>query len=345
MRKCVPIALLALICVSTSGLWANPPQQGKELLRLVQTIPLPNVKGRFDHMDVDVDGKRLVVVTVEGNSMEVVDLGAGKWIRSIPGFKTPTEPVYAPEVNKLFVVSRDGTVKVFRRDSLDLIDTIKLELGSNRAVYDPVSQILFVRYGGEEAGFAYSRIGLIDTRSDKLVGDIVVNDATRASQILRENATGRLFAAIPERTRIDVYGKDGQLVLTWPTAGQGGDMALDQARHRLFVGIRNAPQRMIVYDSDSGQEVANLPAQGRMNGVYYDARYQRIYVTCGRDLPEGFVFVYQQKDADHYEFIGKVPTGPGAGTSYWVSELNRFYVVVPASEKQDAKVLIFEPQP
>ena len=28
--------------------------QGKESLRLIQTIPMPNVKGRIDHMDVDV---------------------------------------------------------------------------------------------------------------------------------------------------------------------------------------------------------------------------------------------------------------------------------------------------
>jgi len=30
-------------------------------LRLIQTIPMPNVKGRIDHMDVDVKGKRLFV--------------------------------------------------------------------------------------------------------------------------------------------------------------------------------------------------------------------------------------------------------------------------------------------
>ncbi len=31
-------------------------------LRLVQTIPMPNVKGRIDHMDVDVKGKRWQMV-------------------------------------------------------------------------------------------------------------------------------------------------------------------------------------------------------------------------------------------------------------------------------------------
>jgi hypothetical protein len=56
-------------------------------LRLIQTIPMPNVKGRIDHMDVDVQGKRLFVAGLENGSVEVVDLQAGKWLKSIPGFK------------------------------------------------------------------------------------------------------------------------------------------------------------------------------------------------------------------------------------------------------------------
>jgi hypothetical protein len=31
--------------------------QGKESLRLVQTIPMPNVKGRIDHMNVKCPGR------------------------------------------------------------------------------------------------------------------------------------------------------------------------------------------------------------------------------------------------------------------------------------------------
>jgi hypothetical protein len=57
--------------------------QSQEPLRLVQTIPMPNVKGRIDHMDVDVRGKRLFVAGLENGSVEIVDLWAGKWTRSI----------------------------------------------------------------------------------------------------------------------------------------------------------------------------------------------------------------------------------------------------------------------
>jgi len=47
---------------------ASPDRSGaqeKEPLRLVQTIPMPTVKGRLDHMEVDVKGKRLFVAGLE----------------------------------------------------------------------------------------------------------------------------------------------------------------------------------------------------------------------------------------------------------------------------------------
>jgi len=345
MNKPFSIRLFAVLFLIECTRIANAQEVGRQSLRLVQTISMPNVKGRIDHMEVDLESKRLFIAAVENGSMEVVDLGAGKWTRSVPGFKTPTEMSYVPELNKVFVASRDdGMVRVFRGDSLDLIDSVKLELGVNRIVYDPARKYLYVGYGAKLAGFDYGRVGIIDARSNKLLGDMVVE--AHPSQILLDNAAHRIVVAVWELGRIDVFdARDRQVVLTWTTGGQSGDMALDQTHHRLFVATRNAPQMMIVYDSESGQEVARLPADGRMNGVYYDGWHKRIYVTCGRDLPAGFIFVYEQKDADHYEFIGKVPTGPGAGTSFWAPQLNRFYVAVPAAEKQEAAVLVFEPQP
>ena len=47
----------AILAVGFTCWLATPPiksgAQDKESLRFVQAIPLPNVKGRLDHMDVD----------------------------------------------------------------------------------------------------------------------------------------------------------------------------------------------------------------------------------------------------------------------------------------------------
>jgi hypothetical protein len=65
---CITVLLSLFAFVSLTG------AQDKEPLRLVQTIPLLSVKGRIDHVDVDVKGKRLFVAGLENGSLEVVDL-------------------------------------------------------------------------------------------------------------------------------------------------------------------------------------------------------------------------------------------------------------------------------
>src|SRR5207245_9332498 len=87
MRRIV-LTCLAAAATSLVAL-ANVHAQEKEPLRLIRTIPMPNVKGRIDHMDVDAKGKRLFVAGLENGSVEVVDLQAGKGVRSIPGVQKP----------------------------------------------------------------------------------------------------------------------------------------------------------------------------------------------------------------------------------------------------------------
>src|ERR1700731_5206955 len=138
MKKSLGVSVTALLFLSALISRATP--QGKETLRLVQTIPMPNVKGRIDHMDVDVKGKRLFVAGLENGTLEVVDLKSGKWARSIPGLKAPQGVAYLAALNKVFVANEnDDTLKVFRGDTLELLHTIRLDLGANRVTYDPGS--------------------------------------------------------------------------------------------------------------------------------------------------------------------------------------------------------------
>src|SRR5260370_6082681 len=78
---CLLVGLLAGFLIGFPVL-ANA--QSAAPLQLVQTISMPNVKGRIDHRDVDVRGKRLFVAGLENGSLEVVDLQAGKWLKAFP---------------------------------------------------------------------------------------------------------------------------------------------------------------------------------------------------------------------------------------------------------------------
>jgi hypothetical protein len=332
----------ASLLIATRGI-AFSQDGAKEPLRLVQTIPLPNVKGRLDHMDVDVKGKRLFVAGLENGTFEVVDLQAGKWVRSIAGFKKPQGALFVPELNKLFLASGDdGMLRVFRGDTLELLDSIQLEPGPNRVVYEPKSKLVYVGYGGKDAGKDYGEVGIIDARQDKHVGDIKV--VAHPSELLLDKSGTTLFAFSSIANRLDVIDTSKrQVVSTWAvTSDHPGDAAFDEATSRLFIGTHTPPE-MIDMDSKSGKEVAHLPTPEGMDGVYFDAGRKRVYVSGGRDLPVGFAYVYQQKDADHYETIGKIRTRGGAGTSFWSPELDRYYVAAPATDKEAATILVYAP--
>ncbi len=338
--------MFSVLTLTVLSSWSTPAYaQDHAPLRLVQTIPMPNVQGRIDHMDVDVKGKRLFVAGLENGSLEVVDLQAGKWLKSIPGFKKTQGVAYVSSLNKVFVASGDdGMLRVFRADTLDLLDAIKLDLGPNRVAYDPHRKLLYVGYGGKDAGKDYGEVGIIDANTDKHVGDVKVE--AHPAELLLDESGNTLFVFVSAASKVQVVDtKKREVMSTWPVSSQrNGDGAFDETTHRLFIGTRTPP-RMIVMDSQTGKEVANLPTVEGMDGVYFDTARKRVYVSGGRDFDVGYVFAYQQKDTVHYEAIGKIPTKSGAGTSFWSPELNRYYVAAPAHENEGAAILVFEPEP
>src|ERR1041385_4509459 len=101
--------------------------QDKSLLKLVQKIPMPTVKGRLDHFGVDLEGQRLFLAALgdDQNTIEVIDLKIGKRVFSIPGQSKPQGVFYSPDFKKLFVANGgDGTCKIFAGDGLKLIDNL-----------------------------------------------------------------------------------------------------------------------------------------------------------------------------------------------------------------------------
>src|SRR2546428_14170570 len=192
MKRFPAVWLVAIVCAIGYAQTGNSQESAKQPLRLVQTISIPNVKGRLDHMDVDVKGERLFVAGLENGTFEVVDLQAGKWARSILGFKKPQWALFVPELNKLVLASvDDGMLRVFRGDTLELLDSIHLEPGPNRVVYEPQSKLVYVGYGGKDAGKDYGEVGIIDAQNDKIVGDVRI--VAHPSEILLDKAGTTLF--------------------------------------------------------------------------------------------------------------------------------------------------------
>jgi DNA-binding beta-propeller fold protein YncE len=313
-------------------------------LKLVQTIPMPGVQGRLDHFGLDVKGKRIFVAALgdNQNTVEVLDLGSGKRVASIPGQSKPQGIFYSADVGKVFVANGDdGTCKIFRSNDFKLISSLPVGTDADHVGYDPATKYLYVGIGDAKSG----ALSVIDTRTNAHVGDIKT-DARPGGIKIEKSGGRRIFVTLAGSTKLGVVDKTKREEIgTWPITGGGGSvaLALDESHHRLFAGIRNPPL-MTVLDTQSGKQISQVEGVAGIDDLWYDAGRQRVYASGGRGFDAGFVYVYKQKDPDHYELEGKVATAPGAGTSLWAPDFERLYVAAPASETQNAAVLVFEAQ-
>jgi DNA-binding beta-propeller fold protein YncE len=325
------MGLLAFSLVPNVNAQDNPP------LKLAQKISMPGVQGRFDHITVDIQGNRLFIPAngENQNTVEVIDLKAGKRVSSIPGQSRPQGTFYSADFNRLFVSNgTDGTCKIFRGDTFELIDSLPLGPDANQMGYDPDTKYLYVGLGDRNSG----ALAMIDTSNNKHIGDIKTD--ARPGGVTFDKPGPRIFVNLNGATKLGVIDrKKREQIATWPVTGAEnyGPLALDESSHRLFLGTRKPPMLM-VFDTESGKQITQLESVPSIDGVWYDAARKRIYVTGS-----GFIAVYDQKGADSYTPMVKLPSEPNSQPSIWVPQFNRLYISVPQDGTRDAEVLVYEP--
>jgi len=55
--------------------------------------------------------------------------------------------------------------------------------------------------------------------------------------------------------------------------------------------------------------------------------------------------VFQHRDADHYDELGRIRTVSGARTGLFSAELDKMYVAVKKHEFQVAEIRVYKPAP
>lgn len=144
MRRSLIVFLIS--AVSTLGQTAQP-------LRLEKTIELPDVQGRIDHMSIDVKGERLFVSALGNNTVEVIDVKAGKRVHTISGLEEPQGLLYVPETDRLYVANdKDGTVRIFGGTTFKALGTLDYGDDADNLRYDSEHQHVYVGYGSGGLG-------------------------------------------------------------------------------------------------------------------------------------------------------------------------------------------------
>jgi DNA-binding beta-propeller fold protein YncE len=321
-------AVVALLWAATC-LAADPVP-----LRLEGKIPLGEVKGRIDHLAMDLGRHRLFVAELENDTVAVVDIQAGQVLRRLTGFKEPQGIGYVPATDMVYVANAgDGTVRIFKGSdyapvsTLDLgddADNIRVDLGENR---------VYVGYGA-------GAIAIIDPRTRQQIGTLPLKQHPEGFQLEPEGS--RLFVNVPRALEISVVDRTtGKQTGTWShfDAAANFPMAFDSV-HQRVLSVYRMPARMKVFAVRDGAVLFSAGTCGDSDDVFVDTKRNRVYVSCG----EGSVEVFQEEQGT-YRSLGTVRTVSGARTSLFVPGEDRLYVAARARTGEPAAIWIFRPLP
>jgi DNA-binding beta-propeller fold protein YncE len=317
---------------------ATPVGESTPSIVLTGAVPLEGVKGRFDHFAA---GKGKVFVSGLGNnSVEVIELFRGTRVHEITGVPGPQGVAFSPETNRLFVASQEGRLYIYDGDSFKLLTTLDFEGGADNLRYDAANKRIYVGCGDDEKT---SAIAAVDAVTNKLLDEVYkIGGEPESFQL--EKSGPNIYVNIPGLKQIAVINRNTKEISRWPlTVYQNFPMALDEADHRLFVATRE-PATLSVFDTNTGHMVASLPSVQDSDDLYYSAEHKRIYMPGG----EGYIYVFQQNDPDHYSLLSKVPTALGGRTAGYFGRqgkgFDRFYLAIPASSNMGAEVRIYTVQ-
>jgi DNA-binding beta-propeller fold protein YncE len=321
-------ASIALSILATMVLLHPAHAAPDEPFDLIGRVPLQGVKGRIDHLEVDLKNERLFVAALGNDTLEVIDLKTKRRVKSLRGFGEPQGVQYVPKFNRIYVANGSANrVDVLDGTTYARIRSIEGLEDADNVRYDATKQKIYV-------GYKKGALKILDAATGDSSGDVALSGHPESFQL--EQAGARIFVNVPPARHVAVVDRNkGSVIASWDVPGASANypMALDEAGRRLFVGARS-PAMLLIYDIDSGKVVSTLPIGGDTDDIFFDAARKRVYVICG----EGLVNVVQQQDANRYVLKSTLQTAPRARTGLFVPETGRLYVAVPAAGASSAEI-------
>jgi sugar lactone lactonase YvrE len=302
-------------------------------LQLEARIPLGAVKGRIDHLAVDLKRRRLFVAELGNDSVGVVDLAAGKAAAPIGGQHEPQGMAFRAADDLLYVAGGvDGVLRRYRGADL-------APAGSIRVGDDPDNVRIDPRTGQVLVGYGSGAIAFIDPAAARVTGEVRLKSHPES---FRFSPSGdRIHVNLARRGEVaEIDAGSRTLVGSWPVRAGFANFPMAVEPDGRVLIVTRLPARLIALDAKDGRITAQAGACGDSDDLFFDARRGRIYVSCG----DGHIDVFADRGAS-LERLTSIPTVPGARTSLFVPELDRLYLAVRANGREPAAIWVFRPQP
>jgi hypothetical protein len=340
-KCCICDSFARGVCIAVAAGWAilQAPtaavlaQGNSALLHLETKIPLGPVRGRIDHMAVDLKRQRLLVAELGNDSVGVVDLKERKTIHTITDLKEPQGVGYVPSTDTVYVANAgDGSVQMFRGADYAAAGRIDLGNDADNIRVDRAANRILIGYG---EGY----LSAVDVTQQKKVADFPLPAHPESFQLGRDGR--QIFVNVPGAHAIAVLdAATGNQKARWPVR-EGGNfpMAVDKSTGRVLIVTRNPPRLSVRADQD-GSVVASADTCGDADDLFVDAKRGRVYVSCGT----GFIDMFETRGTS-YKPIGRIATVVGARTSLFVADHDVLLLGVRATATDAAAIWVFKALP
>jgi DNA-binding beta-propeller fold protein YncE len=295
-------------------------------------IALGDVRGRIDHLAVDVNRQRLFVAELGNDTVGVVDLKAHSIVLSLTGLKEPQGIGYVPSTDTVYVANAaDGTVRLFQGPNLTPAGEIELGDDADNIRVDEAAHEVWVGYGS-------GALAVINTTNHRKIGDVPLKAHPESFRL--EASGQRIFVNVPNAHEIAVVDRrTSRQIASWPNGPLSANypLALDPPHQRVLSVFRH-PSVLAAFQAQDGKRVATAETCGDSDDTFVDGKRNLIYVICGA----GYVDVLVAR-GETYQEVGRISTLSGARTGLFVPELDRLFVAARARDSAAAAVWEFRP--
>ena len=302
-------------------------------LTLDATIALPHTSGRIDHLAIDLARRHLFVAELGNGSVDVVDLVANRVLHRITGLKEPQGVGYAASAGRLAVASAgDGTVRLFSADSFASAGVISLGDDADNVRLAPDGRDVLVGYG--KGGLA-----VIDPAQGTLRRKIALPAHPEGFQVTPE---GRAYVNVPDARGIAVVDLNaGKDIASWTLPGLFANFPMALGEAGIVAVVFRSPARFVRIDRVSGREISRSNTCSDADDVFFDAKRQRYYISCGQGVVDTF-----DVSGSSVKALASVATASGARTSLFVPQLDRLFVAERAGLLgSNAAIRVMRPVP
>jgi DNA-binding beta-propeller fold protein YncE len=305
---------------------------GTDYLRLEKLIELPGVKGRIDHMAINLKDQVLYVAALGNNSVEVVDLQKGEIIHSIKELDEPQGIAYIPAQNEIVIANGgNGNCVFYDANNYTFITSLHLSGDADNIRYSNSTGKIYVGYG--DGGIA-----VIDAATHNQVGDVKLPAHPESFQIDQKN--NLLFANLPGVHSIAIIDlHDNKIVNTLETGGlkENFPMTLDTAHSRFIVGFRN-PALLVVYDYKSGKAINRVDLVSDADDIFYYEEKQQVFASGGG----GYINIFDKNTDGSYKKVANIFTRSGARTSLLIPSLDTYLIAERGSAAKGAALAVYK---